>query len=55
MSFADNFRLDGHVALITGGSGGLGGAMARAFAQMGADVAVTARSADKLEAVCRDV
>jgi len=55
MSFADNFRLDGHVALITGGSGGLGGAMARAFAQMGADVAVTARSADKLDAVCRDV
>ena len=55
MSIADLFRLDGHVALITGGGGGLGAAIARAFADMGADVALTARSEDSLQAVARDV
>ena len=42
-------RLDGRVALITGGSRGLGFAMARKFAQSGADVAIVARRADVLE------
>jgi 2-deoxy-D-gluconate 3-dehydrogenase len=34
----DEFRLDGQVALVTGATGGLGGAMARALASAGADV-----------------
>ena len=42
-------RLDGRVALITGGSRGLGFAMARKFAQSGADVAIVARRPDVLE------
>ncbi len=42
-------RMDGRVALITGGSRGLGLAMAKRFAQSGADVAVCARRADVLE------
>jgi 3-oxoacyl-[acyl-carrier protein] reductase len=42
-------RLDGRVALITGGSRGLGFAMALRFALSGADVAIVARRPDLLE------
>ena len=37
---SDLFRLDGHVALVTGGARGLGQAMATALAQAGAAVCV---------------
>ena len=37
---ANLFRLDGHVALVTGGARGLGQAMATALAQAGAAVCV---------------
>jgi NAD(P)-dependent dehydrogenase (short-subunit alcohol dehydrogenase family) len=40
----DSFRLDGKIALVTGGSRGLGRTMATALAQAGADVAITART-----------
>ena len=43
-SVLDSFRLDGKVALVTGGSRGLGRTMATALAQAGADVAITART-----------
>jgi 2-deoxy-D-gluconate 3-dehydrogenase len=46
------FRLDGKVALVTGGNGGLGQAIARGLRAVGAEVAVTGRDAVKnLEAV----
>jgi len=43
----DIFKLDGRVALITGGTGGLGMVMAQALAEAGADVVVTSRNKEK--------
>jgi NAD(P)-dependent dehydrogenase (short-subunit alcohol dehydrogenase family) len=40
------FRLDGRVAVVTGGTGALGSAMARGLVAAGARVAVLARNAD---------
>ena len=39
----DQFRLDGKVAMVTGGTRGLGAAMTIALAEAGADVAIVAR------------
>ena len=44
------FDLSGRVALVTGGSRGLGLAMAEALGDMGAKVAITARKANELDA-----
>lgn len=44
------FQLDGRVALVTGGSKGLGLAMARQLAQAGANVLICSRHADELKA-----
>jgi 3-oxoacyl-[acyl-carrier protein] reductase len=49
------FRLDGQIALVTGGSQGIGRATALALADCGADVAVLARSLDKCEAVAEEI
>jgi NAD(P)-dependent dehydrogenase (short-subunit alcohol dehydrogenase family) len=45
----DLFNLSGRSALVTGGSKGLGLAMARALAQAGANVVIAARHRDELE------
>ncbi len=43
-----SFRLDGRRALVTGSSKGMGLAIARAYAEAGADVVLAARGADDL-------
>jgi NAD(P)-dependent dehydrogenase (short-subunit alcohol dehydrogenase family) len=48
-------RLDGRVALVTGGSAGLGLAMACRFAASGASVGIVARRPDVLEAAAEQV
>jgi NAD(P)-dependent dehydrogenase (short-subunit alcohol dehydrogenase family) len=48
-------RLAGKVAIVTGGSQGIGFAMARAFAREGAAVVVSSRRADAIEAAARDL
>ena len=49
MSLLDKFRLDSKVAIVTGGSSGLGVAFAEGLADAGADVVVTARRVERLE------
>lgn len=55
MSLLEKFRLDGKVAVITGAGKGIGAAIARAFAEAGADVVIGARTVPDLEAVAADV
>jgi hypothetical protein len=52
--FADDL-LDGETALITGGGTGIGRAIAIAYADLGADVAVASRELDHLEPVAREI
>ena len=48
-------RLDGRTALITGGSLGLGKAMAMMFAESGAKVAIVARRQDVLDETKKEI
>ena len=45
------FEITDKLALVTGATGGIGGAIARAFHAQGATVAISGRQADKLEAL----
>jgi len=51
----DLFDLSGKIALITGGSRGLGLQMVRAFARHGADVIIASRKLDACEAAAQEV
>jgi NAD(P)-dependent dehydrogenase (short-subunit alcohol dehydrogenase family) len=49
------FDLSGKVALVTGGSKGLGKAMARGFAEAGADVVISSRHENELRAALDEI
>lgn len=51
----DLFSLEGKVALITGGSRGMGKEMALAFARAGADIIVASRKLENCEAVAAEI
>ena len=51
----DLFDLTGRVAVVTGGSRGLGREMVKAFAARGADVVIASRKLDNCEQLAREV
>jgi NAD(P)-dependent dehydrogenase (short-subunit alcohol dehydrogenase family) len=51
----DRFRLDGRTALVVGAGPGIGAHVAKAFAQAGARVVVSSRSADRMEALAAEI
>jgi NAD(P)-dependent dehydrogenase (short-subunit alcohol dehydrogenase family) len=54
MSSENRFDLTGEVAVVLGGTGGLGGAMAEGLAQAGAQVAILGRSQERGEAKAKE-
>ena len=48
-------ELDGRIALVTGGSKGIGKAIALALAEAGADVAIAARGPEDLERAAKEI
>ena len=48
-------RLDGQIALVTGGGRGIGASIARELAAAGAKVAVSARTAEQVEEVASEI
>ena len=52
---SEMFDLTGRVAIITGGNGGIGRAIALGMAQHGADIVVAARNEQKMAAVVKEI
>jgi NAD(P)-dependent dehydrogenase (short-subunit alcohol dehydrogenase family) len=55
MGILERFRLDEKVAIVTGASSGLGAAIAIAFAEAGADVALGARRVERLKQTADEI
>ena len=52
---SNQFDLAGRVALVTGGSKGLGKAMARGLAEVGADIIISSRHEEELQGALREI
>ena len=52
---SNQFDLSGRVALVTGGSKGLGKAMARGLAEVGADIIISSRHEEELQGALREI
>ena len=55
MNMYERFRLDGKVAVVTGGGRGIGRGIALGLADCGADVVVVARRKHEVDAVAREI
>jgi len=55
MTILDQFKLDGQVAVVTGGGRGIGEGIAIGLAEAGADVVLAARRSHEIEAVAEKV
>ncbi len=55
MGVLDQYRLDGQVAVVTGGGRGLGEGIAHALSDAGAAVVVAARRGAEVEKVAADI
>src|SRR3712207_2070992 len=55
MAILDSFSLEGKTAVVTGGNTGLGEAFARSLAEVGANVALAARTRERSVAVATEI
>jgi NAD(P)-dependent dehydrogenase (short-subunit alcohol dehydrogenase family) len=55
MSVLPSFDLSGQVAVVTGGSRGIGRAIAQGFAEAGADVVIASRKLDRCEQAAAEI
>ncbi len=55
MTVLDRFRLDGRTAILTGVGPGVGEHVAKAYAELGADVVISARSQDRLDRIAAEI
>ncbi len=55
MSVLDRFRLDGRTAILTGVGPGVGEHVAKAYAELGANVVISARSQQRLDRIADEI
>ncbi|MDE1943820.1 MAG: SDR family oxidoreductase [Betaproteobacteria bacterium] len=55
MTVLDRFRLDGRTAILTGVGPGVGEHVAKAYAELGANVVISARSQDRLDRIAGEI